>query len=809
MKKIISLIIILVTAAAVGACAVISAASVPGDLNGDNEVNNKDVVTLFRYVSGGNKVEDESMYDINGDKEVNNKDVVALFRSVSSMSGTSGTDSEPVETEEPPQTPGDITIGGVPLSEFSVVLASEPLSGVKKAAEDMIRLIDFASGIRLPLISDSETVEHAVFIGETAADNDKIIAARQQVKDDGYALIEDNGNLYISGIIGRGTQNGVYDFLQDYLGIRFYSDTFTYVRDDGINNVPAGQLTIYNPVLPGRYNWSFACEQKIQRFTNRTKSASIKYAGSHNLGSLSKTGDGVSAQPCLSDPAVFEQVLSSVCKQIDKNPTKTLFHINQNDGGKFCDCAECTAKNEAAGGTCMGSLLMFINDIADAVTEKYPDRQIDIMTYAYHDTTTAPDPDVVKPRDNVVIVLCRMDSSCFNHAWNDPNCEHNRKSYANMVKWSQMCKKFAVYDYSYNHASSVCSVGPNLDVLWDNMQALKECGCIGLLTEGDHLAETGEFVELRNYLINSLMWNPDITKEEYYELWDQFMIDYYGAAGVYLREYIDLMNATSLRTGLTAWNGHTSVYTDPTVFYAPKINGFSNFEVINKCIELWDNALACELTDEQFAHVEKSSLHFRYFESQYAMGATVKRKAEEMFKALCDKYTYDYDNSLPARGETDGISTTTPSQGLEFRAYPGSGELYICDKGEFKDGVLVIPTEHEGKAVTSVGKSAFSRATSVVELYVPEGITYIGVYAFRGCKNLTSVHLPASLTTLGYGALGVHGSEHYECPNLTDIYYAGTADMWHKIYDDSNGVWGTMANITVHCYDTDITLTAE
>lgn len=55
----------------------------PGDVNGDYEINNKDVVTLFRYVSGGNKIEDETVYDYNGDKEVNNKDVVALFRYVS------------------------------------------------------------------------------------------------------------------------------------------------------------------------------------------------------------------------------------------------------------------------------------------------------------------------------------------------------------------------------------------------------------------------------------------------------------------------------------------------------------------------------------------------------------------------------------------------------------------------------------------------------------------------------------------------------------------------------------------------------
>ena len=53
----------------------------PYDVNGDGETNNKDVVTLFRFVSGENEY--DAKYDLDGDGENNNKDVVLLFRSVS------------------------------------------------------------------------------------------------------------------------------------------------------------------------------------------------------------------------------------------------------------------------------------------------------------------------------------------------------------------------------------------------------------------------------------------------------------------------------------------------------------------------------------------------------------------------------------------------------------------------------------------------------------------------------------------------------------------------------------------------------
>ena len=53
-----------------------------GDTNEDGEIDNKDVVILFRYVSNED-AEYDAVYDFDCDGEVNNKDVVALFRTVS------------------------------------------------------------------------------------------------------------------------------------------------------------------------------------------------------------------------------------------------------------------------------------------------------------------------------------------------------------------------------------------------------------------------------------------------------------------------------------------------------------------------------------------------------------------------------------------------------------------------------------------------------------------------------------------------------------------------------------------------------
>ena len=80
MKKLISLIIVLVMTAAIFAGAAITALARPGDTNGDGEVDNKDVVALFRFVSGNKDIAIEENCDYNNDGSIDNKDVVSLFR---------------------------------------------------------------------------------------------------------------------------------------------------------------------------------------------------------------------------------------------------------------------------------------------------------------------------------------------------------------------------------------------------------------------------------------------------------------------------------------------------------------------------------------------------------------------------------------------------------------------------------------------------------------------------------------------------------------------------------------------------------
>lgn len=56
--------------------------NLPGDLDGDGKVTNKDAILLFRYTTGWDVDINTNAIDVTGDGKANNKDVITLFRYV-------------------------------------------------------------------------------------------------------------------------------------------------------------------------------------------------------------------------------------------------------------------------------------------------------------------------------------------------------------------------------------------------------------------------------------------------------------------------------------------------------------------------------------------------------------------------------------------------------------------------------------------------------------------------------------------------------------------------------------------------------
>ena len=87
---------------------------------------------------------------------------------------------------------------------------------------------------------------------------------------------------------------------------------------------------------------------------------------------------------------------------------------------------------------------------------------------------------------------------------------------------------------------------------------------------------------------------------------------------------------------------------------------------------------------------------------------------------------------------------------VEISKYRGNEEL------------LTIPDELDGKAVTGIGRYAFSWCESLKGVTVPYGVTTVADGAFNDCHSLQTITLPDSVTRIGEQAF-------YNCKSLESI----------------------------------------
>lgn len=131
---------------------------------------------------------------------------------------------------------------------------------------------------------------------------------------------------------------------------------------------------------------------------------------------------------------------------------------------------------------------------------------------------------------------------------------------------------------------------------------------------------------------------------------------------------------------------------------------------------------------------------------------TMKKKLFSIICTICMMFML-----LPMTVFAESSGTTT--NGLNYT---------ISDTGEVKitgysgtDGDVVIPSEINGKPVTTIGKNAFDGKNEITSVIIPPSVTSIGEYAFRS-TNLTSVTIPGSVENIGVSAFAM-------CSKLSNV----------------------------------------
>lgn len=437
-------------------------------------------------------------------------------------------------------------------TDYKIVLCQDASVTERTAAEELRTYLKLVSGAEIPIISSSDAYikGHHIFIGYHHRLAKKTSMIKPDPEDDGFTYKTSGDNLYIYGGKQRGTMFGVYAFLENELGIRWYTKDVTKIPTMTQYVLPSLNHS-ESPVVKYRFVefkhfhtdaalyahnkmnmvWDSSPTKygKLHNYwgihTSETLVPTKKYFNTHPEFFSYRNGKRVPhSQLCLSNPEVLKVVVSTLKTKINTVINYWGYDVSQNDNQLYCECDRCKAIERQFGGH-SGIWIWFVNQVAAQLPH------ITIGTFAYQYTRHAPKN--IKPRSNVLIRLCSIEC-CFAHPLE--TCAENRSFMKDFRNWKKLTDNIFIWDYVVNFNQYLLPF-PNLAVLKPNLQTFVKNNAVAVLESGQYTSGDGEFSEMKAWIISKLLWNPQLDTDS---LINDFVYGYYGKAAPCVIRYIRL-----------------------------------------------------------------------------------------------------------------------------------------------------------------------------------------------------------------------------------------------------------------------------
>ena len=540
------------------------------------------------------------------------------------------------------------------IVKSTVVVPQNATMTEKYAADEFVKYIEKISGVKLP-ISTTPSQGSNVYINSL-----------NSAEDDGINIKTQGNNLYFQGNNQRATIYSVYEFLEKYCNVEFYSKDLEIVPKKKFISVKNINYSYVPPFyqrecdIAGIYNYpetyvKFRMNCSWNLTDPKLGGSTSIIGGAHSVSSwipedkyfkdhpeyfalnMGERKGGKESQLCMTNKEVLEEIAKNVLETMEKYPDNKLVAITQNDNSRRCECEKCMEAYEKYGST-SGAYIEGVNYIADIVKEKRPD--LYIVTFAY--AMTVKPPKNITVRDNVVVRFCTIEQNASEPiVWKDKYAPYNKihcrmltglnidtantDLYNYLQDWSKISSHLLIWDYISNF-NSYYIPHPNIHVLQENMKLFREFKALGLFSEGDRSNDNATFNELKSYIIAKLQWNPEANVEA---LIEKFCDANYKKGSKDIQEIIKILENTV---------SDQHIYF-PT--YVHDMEWLSDEDTI-KCIKLFQNALK-KTKNEKFAN-EKINLAYQCF--LYGWNNLPDDRYEKIKKAcqLSYKNRLDFEN---------------------------------------------------------------------------------------------------------------------------------------------------------------------
>ncbi len=524
----------------------------------------------------------------------------------------------------------ELTLSRDGKSEYVIVVPNQATLVERTAARELRDHLAKVTGAVLPVVTEAESPvdKPHIVLGDGALTR-KLLPGFDPAKlsPDAIVIKTVDRDLVMAGHPRRGTLYAVYTFLEDTIGIRWWTATEVHIPRRPTLTVPrldiayapkiADRATRYLQLSDGCFT-SHSLVTEDEQKTMGIFSARMRLNGHDHYSIPDECGgpngligwvhtfyqingllpvakhfdehpdwysliDGERrkqrSQLCLTNAEMRKEMIRVVKERIRANPGATMISISQNDWHGYCECEKCKTLDEHEGSHA-GTLIHFINAIAEEVEREFPDILIETLAYQY----TRQPPRHVRPRHNVVIRLCSIECS-FVETLAEGRYDANVSFREDLEAWARISPQLYIWNYVTNFRAYLVP-HPNFHVLAPNLRYFADNDAIGIFQQGDSGCRVGDFVRLRAWYLAHLLWNPDADEKK---LLDEFMYGYYGAAGSYLTEYIHLMSDAGRRAGV------------PIRCFTSDTRGWLTLSDLNRGAKLFDEAAAAVADDPVLA----------------------------------------------------------------------------------------------------------------------------------------------------------------------------------------------------------------
>ncbi len=427
-----------------------------------------------------------------------------------------------------------LTIAKNGKTNYEIVIPKDASETINKSAQTLQQYLQKANKAELAVVSeDNQNIKKGkIYVG---------IPKEENLQPHEIRIESQNNDLFIYGESDLATQNAVFEFLESYLGCKWYAPgvesvpTLKTVALDNLNFSYIPEITtrtVHSRLFYDNHDFADQLKVTYEAFPYYVPNARVHtfhrfmpeetFYKSHPEYYALRDGKRLPTQLCLTNETVLEIVKDSVAAYFKRNPKTSVISVSQDDNQQHCQCDNCR-KIDLEEGSPAGSMIHFVNEVA----ADFPEKTISTLAYQY-----TRKPPKIKPASNILITLCSIE--CDRSA---PIAEKCKDFADDLIGWGKLTDNIRIWDYTTQFTNFLAPF-PNIGTIQPNIHLFRDNNAKWVFEQ--HSNNPSELFELRSYVTAKLLWNPDL---DFNSLLTEFTNGYYQEAGPFVKSYVDLIHS--------------------------------------------------------------------------------------------------------------------------------------------------------------------------------------------------------------------------------------------------------------------------